>query len=259
MDIFSVAVDAAKLAGKLVGAGFNHVKRIEYKGGNTADIVTNVDKEAERLIRAHIAKEFPDHTIEGEEFGLEQRPSRYSWIIDPIDGTTNFSRGLAAFGISIGVLEDGVPIVGVVYNPVNEELYAAERGKGATVNGVPIHVSDTQTIEKAFVVASWWSRDPKYKKRGIDAFVRFAQVAGKMRSLNGTVFDLCKVASGAFDLDTCDTSFLDIAASIVILKEAGGIMTDLEGMPVDSADRSVRRFVAANQTLHTAALLLLNA
>jgi len=245
-----IAIKAALEAGKIIKKGFNNVKEIKFKNNNINDIVTNVDIEAEKKIISIIKNKFPKHNIYSEEKGNLKSASEYLWLIDPIDGTTNFSLGIPCFGTSIALLKNNKTILGIVHNPVTEETYIAERNKGAFLNNKKIKVSSISILNNAFIAVSWWSRDKNYRNKGINTFKKIAQIARKIRSINGTVFDLSKVASGNFDADICDTTFLDIAAAKLIIEEAGGKVTDSRGKDIEADINKIVKIVAANPILH---------
>lgn len=244
------AKKAALESGKIVKRGFNNIGEIRFKKDNLNNVVTNIDLESENKIIAVIKKRFPDHNIYSEEIGNLKGKSDYLWIVDPLDGTTNYSLGIPCFGISIALLKKKEIILGVIYFPLTNEIYAAEKGKGARLNNKKIYVSKTNKLKKAMVAAAWWSRNITHKKRGIKVFEKIALKARKVRSINTTVFDLCRVASGQFDADICETTFLDTAAAILIIKEAGGKITDHKNQEIKPEVKRVVRIVAANKILH---------
>jgi myo-inositol-1(or 4)-monophosphatase len=225
---FDVAVEAAREAGAVLLAEHSRPQKISYKGD--VDLVTETDKKAESLIVGRLRLEFPDHRIVAEEGGTgAAAASRYEWHIDPLDGTTNFAHGYPCFAVSIGLLEDGKPLLGIVFNPVSNEMFSAVRGEGAFLNAKPIHVSVIQKMETSLVATGF----PAHKRGdvgNIHYYWHFTLHSHGVRRDGSAALDLCSVASGRFEafwefgLKSWDT-----AAGILIVTEAGGRVTNLKG------------------------------
>lgn len=241
-----VAITTAQEAGKIFKANFGKPKHIKHKGGNARNFVTEVDVRIEKLIREAIAKKFPEDKIIGEELGWEKRITEKNkiWILDPIDGTNNFIQGAPACCISIAVWDHRGPLVGVIYNPITHELYSAQRGKGAFLNGNKINVSGTSKLIDAYGGAGW----SESRENGFNLLSTLLYKAGKLRAFGTTALQLCYVASGTYDFYVVADMFIwDIAAAILIITEAGGTVTGWNNKPVGLQTHNL---VASNKKLH---------
>ena len=225
------------------GSGF----RVSKKG--TTDLVTEVDLECERMCRAVLAERFPAHDVLAEEEGVGQRSgSRWRWVFDPLDGTTNYAHGLPIFSASLGLEIDGRTEVGAVYDPSRRELFTAERGRGAALNGNPLKVSDTETLIDSLLVTGF----PYGALRGssdlVDLFGSFLQQARAVRRLGSAALDLCYVATGRFEAFwEQHLRPWDVCAGVLIVEEAGGRVTGMDGRPFDP---TAGHLVASNGALH---------
>jgi myo-inositol-1(or 4)-monophosphatase len=225
-----VALEAAREAGSVLLAEHSRPQKISYKGD--VDLVTETDKRSESIIVGRLRREFPDHRVVAEEGSAgASTPSRYEWHVDPLDGTTNFAHGYPCFAVSIGLLQDGEPVVGVVFNPVSDELFAAKRGTGAHLNGQPIHVSRIQKLATSLVATGF----PVHKRGdtgNIHYYWQFTLRSHGVRRDGSAALDLCSVACGRFEafwefgLKSWDTT-----AGILLVTEAGGTVSDLSGAP----------------------------
>jgi myo-inositol-1(or 4)-monophosphatase len=231
MDKFlQVALEAAHEAGAVLLAEHSRPQKISYKGD--VDLVTETDKRSEALIVGRLRREFPEHRIVAEEGSSgASAASRYEWHVDPLDGTTNFAHGYPCFAVSIGLLQDGEPVVGVVFNPVSDELFSAARGGGAFLNGKPIHVSTIEKLSTSLVATGF----PVHKRGdtgNIHYYWQFTLRSHGVRRDGSAALDLCSVACGRFEgfwefgLKSWDT-----AAGTLLVTEAGGKVTDLSGGP----------------------------
>lgn len=240
------AVAAAEAAGEVLRDGFGRQHRIEYKG--EADLVTEADEETERKIGEVLRKAFPDYGMLTEEGGETEGQGDARWIVDPLDGTTNYAHGVPFFCTSIALERAGEVVVGVVHDPMAKETYAAERGCGATLNGEPIGVSGTGEPARALLGTSFADR-PEELEAGLDLFGRFAGLVRGMRRLGSGALDLCYVAAGR--LDGCyeqGFSAWDVAAGVLIVEEAGGNVTDYRGSRIDP--EGSEGLVASNGSLY---------
>lgn len=229
------AINAAKEASKISLKYFNKSKKISYKKGN--EIVTNADKESEKKIIEIILSKFPKHNIWGEEGGESNKKSDYRWVIDPIDGTFVYSRGIETFGISISLEHKGEPIVGVNYFPALKKLYFAEKGKGAYLNNKRIHVSKKNNIKPLYMICTEMARHPKltkkFRKKIIDRKLH-------VKDFGSTELHLSMVADGK-----ADAAFSygikpgDISAGMILIREAGGSVINLKGKKAISSDKKV--------------------
>ncbi len=246
-----VAIAAAYEAGKLMLGWRNKFPpgpaALNYKGPK--DVVTEVDGRAEEIIIGHIRRSFPDHDILAEEGGARSGGgnSPFIWIIDPLDGTANYAADLATSCVSIAVAENEQTILGVVYNPFRDELFVAEAGQGATLNGQPIQVAPTASLDKALVCFDLGYNEEKAVRQLKEATFIRPQVRS-MRILGSAVLGLVYVAVGRFDLFYHQSlSPWDLAAALLILQEAGATITDREGQPAHYNQPSI---IAASPTIH---------
>ncbi len=228
-DLLLVATEAAKAAGGLLLDYARSGFRVEHKA--SINLVTDADRAAEQCIIDHIRRSFPTHRTLAEERGLDDQPSsRYQWIIDPLDGTTNFAHGFPVYAVSIGVECDARGLIGVVYDPTRDELFTAQAGQSAHVNGQPISVSDTNLLDRALVVTGFGYNIRDTPNNNLDHFARFALKAQGVRRTGSAALDLCYVAAGRFDgFWEVTLNPWDMAAGVVILGAAGGHVTDLRG------------------------------
>jgi myo-inositol-1(or 4)-monophosphatase len=241
-----VAVDAAREAGATLRAEFDRPKKISYKG--EVDIVTESDKRSESIILSKLRNHFPNHAIIAEEGGRGAADgAKYCWHVDPLDGTTNFAHAYPCFAVSIGLVEDGQPLVGVVLNPINNELFTALRGEGAYLDHKRIHVSPIGKLATS-LVSTGFPTHQRANNRNIYYYWEFTMRSHGVRRDGSAALDLCSVACGRFDgfwefgLNSWDTT-----AGMLIVKEAGGTVTNLEGLPYQPGDRSI---LATNGHIH---------
>jgi myo-inositol-1(or 4)-monophosphatase len=222
--------------------------RIDKKGA--IDLVTEVDLECERMCRDILGERFPDHAILAEEFGGTSlaTPAKYRWIFDPVDGTTNYAHGLPIFCASLGLEIDGERAVAAIYDPSRKELFTAERGQGAFLNGRRLQVSDTQVLLDALLVTGFPYDMHKQTGDLIELFGHFLKSARAVRRLGSAALDLCYVAAGRFDAFwEQHLKPWDVAAGALIVEEAGGRITGMNGEPFDPA---AAHLVASNGQLH---------
>ena len=213
-----------------------------YKGGfyDPANVVTEADPAAEAAIRKIIKDRFPDHSIQGEELGEENKNSEYLWSIDPLDGTGNFARGMPLFGISVGLLKNDEPIIGVLNFPALELIVHAEKGKGAFANGQRIRVSD-RPLNKAtyfgrgFYYGKWWTE------------MSVARRVGNLKIIDTSAYEFAQIARGNGELYICPTVLHDVAAGVVITREAGGRVTGYDGTEWTPKSKGT---VASNGIIH---------
>jgi myo-inositol-1(or 4)-monophosphatase len=247
----TTAIEAVVLAGDLQMAKFGTHLQIDKKG--TIDLVTEVDVAVERAFRTMMGERFPDHQILAEEMGgAAAAPAGPCWVFDPIDGTTNYAHGLPIFCASLALEIDGVPEVAAVYDPNRKELFTAERGGGAFLNGVPLHVSSAEQLVDAMLVTGFPYDVHSRVEEIVGLFARFVGQARAVRRLGSAAIDLCWVAAGRMDAFwESDLKPWDIAGGALILAEAGGRLTNLDGQPFTSRGGQV---LATNGQLHEAML-----
>ncbi len=224
-------------------------ERISHKG--EIDLVTEADLESERHIVARIRETFPGHTICSEEETFDEEGSHH-WIIDPLDGTTNFAHSLPLFAVSIAYVEGGRIHCGGVYAPRLEEFFFAEDGKGAFLNGNPIRVSDRQSLRDCVLATGFYYDRRTVKDNNVDAFCRFILEVQGLRRMGVAAIDLSYVACGRLDgFWEPHLKPHDVAAGALIVKEAGGLVTDYLG---GNDFMNLRRIVASNSQIHGAML-----
>ncbi|MBD3426256.1 MAG: inositol monophosphatase [Candidatus Omnitrophica bacterium] len=251
--IKEVAENVAKEAGEYVLKHMGRLKEVSHKSGIN-DLVTDVDKGSEKIIISRIKNEFPEHSILAEESGEEDAGSVFRWVIDPLDGTTNYTHSFPFFCVSIGVLYGKKVIAGVVYDPSRDELFTAIDGSGAFLNGMPIKVSGAQAVKDS-LIATGFAYNIQTKKENVSYFGRMLQHAQAVRRAGSAALDLCYVACGIFDgfwemgLHPWDT-----AAGQLMVTEAGGKVTNMSGEMFDIFQNSV---VATNASIHSEVIELL--
>ena len=230
--------------------------RVDKKG--TIDLVTEVDLECERMCRAVLGERFPDHEILAEEFGgAQEARSRFRWVFDPVDGTTNYAHGLPIFCASLGLEIDGERAVVAIYDPSRRELFTAERGQGAYLNGVAIKTSATGTLIDGLLVTGFPYDMHKQGPELIEMFAAFMKRARAVRRLGSAALDLCYVAAGRFDAFwEQHLKPWDVAAGALIVEEAGGRITGMGGEPFAL---SMPHLVASNGHLHDQLLAVIGA
>jgi myo-inositol-1(or 4)-monophosphatase len=241
------ALSAAKEAGEVLRKGFGWQHSVRYKG--EVDLVTEVDEQAEQVIREILLGAFPAYGMLAEEGGALVGEEDARWIVDPLDGTTNYAHQLPIFCVSIALERSGEVVLGVVHDPIREETYVAERGGGATLNDEPIKVSNTEELIQA-LIATGFPYDRAEMPEAIELFGRFTATTQGMRRLGSAALDLCYVASGRLD-GYYERGIWpwDLAAGALILEEAGGKVTDYRGGILNLEGREI---VASNGALHAA-------
>jgi myo-inositol-1(or 4)-monophosphatase len=240
-----VAVAAAQEGGRVLMEEFARPVHISYKGD--ADLVTQADKRSEKLVVERLRREFPSHAVVAEEGGGRESDSPFRWHVDPLDGTTNFAHHFPAFAVSIGLEENGELVVGVVFNPANGELFTAERGQGARLNGQPIHVSQAHRLAVS-LLGTGFPTHKRTENPNIHYYWQFTLASHGVRRVGAAALDLCSVACGRLDgfwefgLKSWDT-----AAGTLLIREAGGRVTDFSGKPFVPGERVC---LASNGLIH---------
>ena len=225
----TIAVRAARKAGDFIIRESDKIRSVQSKSQN--DYVTNVDEAAERLIIDTISHSYADHAFLGEESG-QSGESDYQWIIDPIDGTTNFIRKVPHWAISIACRYKGKTEVGVVYDPLREELFTAVRGRGAQFNGKRIRVSNTKGLEHSLLATGFPFRNKQKLDEYMKIFSKLYPHCADMRRAGSAALDLAYVAAGIIDgFWDFGLSDWDIAAGTLLIEEAGGMISDIKGNP----------------------------
>lgn len=240
-----IAIEAALKSGYLIKSYVGKAYGISYKGGD--NIVTDVDKKSEELIIKKILSAFGDHSILSEESAPRLGSSGYRWIIDPLDGTTNFAHAFPFFSVSIALEYNGRVILGVVYDPMREELFCAESGRGARLNNKKISVSKTKRLSDSFL-ATGFSYGNSKKDKNIGNFKRLLMRSLAIRRAGSAALDLCYVACGRFDgYWEMYLKPWDSAAGMVIIEEAGGSVTKFDNSEYSPYDE---KLLATNSLIH---------
>lgn len=223
-DILQMVEGIARQAGAVVMDGYGNVRQIQQKGA--IDLVTEYDKRSEEVILSFIEQEFPEHAILAEESGHHKTISEYQWVIDPLDGTTNFAHGIPIFSVSIALLRNNIPVAGVVYDPLRNEMFSAESGRGATLNGRPIRVSSRTDLGQA-VISTGFPYDVRTNPRNnLAHFIQFQLRSQAVRHLGSAALDCTWTAMGRLDgYWEFGVKLWDIGAGTLIVREAGGRVT----------------------------------
>ena len=246
--MLNVAREAALEAGKFLKFNLGKVKHIERKQGQEINLVTEIDKESEAIIIRKIRQHYPSHDILAEESGGHNMESEYRWIIDPLDGTTNYTHSLPIFCVSIGVAQNGTVVAGAIYNPSTDEMFTAEKGGGAFLNGKKIHVSSNDSLINSLLVTGFPYNVKENPDHVVEHFVNLLMKGQGVRRLGSAALDLAYVAAGR--LDGYWEVFLnpwDKAAGILLVQEAGGVVTDFKNNPGNIYEPST---LATNGKIH---------
>lgn len=224
------AIEASRLAGEAIRHYANQVNKLDVEKKAQNDFVSKVDREAETLVVRLLQRAYPDHAFVGEEGGKQGVESDYEWIIDPLDGTTNFLYGIPQYAVSIALKHKGRLMVGVVYDPLRDETFAASRGDGATLNGRRIRVSERTNLQNALLGTGI----PFRTNQNLDLYLQSMKVllpeTAGVRRMGSAALDLAYVASGRFDgFWEFGLHEWDIAAGVLLIQEAGGLISDMRG------------------------------
>ncbi len=245
MNDLELAIAAAAEGAEIVRNGFGVHKVVEQKG--RLDPVTEIDRAAEKAIVDLLTTHRPDDGLLGEE-GSERKSTGRRWIIDPLDGTVNFVHGIPHVGVSVALYDGDTPLVGVIHDPIRDDIFAAVLGNGATYNGDPMEVSAVSELHKSVMVTGFpYDHDEHGAAYASVVGTVLEQVNG-VRRLGSAALDFAWLAAGRFDgYWECNLGAWDMAAGVLLVTEAGGIVTDAIGGP---ARPGVRHIVAANPHLH---------
>lgn len=253
--MLTVAIEAAKEAGKFLKYNVGRVKNIERKQGEERNLVSEIDKGSEERIIGIIRRHYPNHAILAEESGASAASSDYRWVIDPLDGTTNFLHGVPIFCVTIAVEYKGEIVAGVVYDPNLDELFTAEKGSGAYLNGRRLSVSTTSRLIESLLVTGFPYDIAENPQNAIGHFVNFLVEARGIRRLGSAALDLSYVAAGRFDgFWEVNLNPWDMAAGMLFVREAGGRVTDFTG---EESTIYKNRVLASNGRIHDAMLAVL--
>ncbi len=245
-NIPRIAREAAQAGGAILMKYYGKVKAIEHKGD--IDLVTEADHESERCIVSMIKDAYPHHRILAEESGDSGDASSYTWIVDPLDGTTNYAHGYPCFCVSIAIEYEEKVIHGVIYDPVRKELFTAEKGKGAYLNGTSINVSPTQELNNSLLCTGFPYDVRDNMESNLHLFRSFLMHAQAVRRDGSAALDLCYTAAGRFDgFWEQKLHPWDVAAGSLILREAGGELSSYQGEPFSIY---IPEILASNGVLH---------
>jgi myo-inositol-1(or 4)-monophosphatase len=243
--VAEVAAEAARAGGQILRESYGRVQSVQFKG--MVDLVTEVDVRAEQTIVVRLRDRFPTHQILAEEGSVGGDDPRHRWIVDPLDGTTNFAHGLRVFSVSVGYERDGKLAAGAVYDPCQDELFLASAGGGATVNGQPLRVSETDTLLRA-LLGTGFPYDRALMPVALRQFGALSMQVQAVRRVGSAALDCCWVAAGRFDgyWENVVKPW-DVAAGALIALEAGATLTDVHGHPFKIDSGSI---LVANPKLH---------
>lgn len=252
-DILELTETIARKAGAILREGYGNVHHIEQKG--VINLVTEFDKQSEEIILSAIQREFPDHAILAEESGRNQTISEYQWVVDPLDGTTNFAHGIPHFAVTIALYKNNSPIVGVTYDPLRNEMFSAESGCGAMLNNHPVHASHRTNLAQA-VISTNFPYDLRTNSRNnLAQFTQFQLRTRAVRHLASSALDCAWTAMGRFDgYWEFGVQPWDIGAGVLLVREAGGRVTLING---DEYRLSNDTIVVSNGWLHEQILRVL--
>ncbi|PYO15491.1 MAG: inositol monophosphatase [Candidatus Rokuibacteriota bacterium] len=249
-----VAIDAAQAAGQLLKRELSGSRRIAYKGSPT-NLVTEMDARVEELIVGRLAAAFPDDAVLAEERGASAGRSGRRWIIDPLDGTTNYAHGFPAFGVSIALQSAARVELGVIYDPNLDELFVAERGRGTTVNDQALAVSTTATLDESLLATGFPYNIREGGDNNLKEYAAFSVRARAVRRMGSAVLYLAWLATGRLDgYWELRLGPWDVAAGSLMVEEAGGRITNLSG---GALDLDAPALVATNGRIHSAVLEVL--
>ena len=244
--MLETAIRAAREAGRLLLAGSRREIQVDRIGRR--DVKLAMDRKAEEAILRILRKKFPGHAVLSEECGRVGPKSEYRWVIDPLDGTVNYSRRIPLWGTSIGLMRGGEEILGVIFDPVRDELFCAEKGSGAFLNGKRIRVNERDDLKSAIIAYGFSARED-YLKRGLAIADRLARKASKVRAVGSAALHLAWVACGRMDgFFEVGLHPWDVAAGVAIIREAGG---EVSSRPLPGG---ILNFVCSNGRIHSALL-----
>jgi myo-inositol-1(or 4)-monophosphatase len=242
-----VAVEAARRAGALLATRDGRPLRVARKS-SSINLVTEMDRRAECLIVELLRSHFPDHSILAEESGLAEACAGYRWVIDPLDGTTNYVHGLPLYGVSIALEAEGEIVLGVVYDPNRRECFVAERGRGATLDGRPMRVSATATLDESLLATGFPYDIRETARTNLPEHAAFSRRCQVVRELGSAALSLAAVAAGRLDgYWELSLGPWDLAAGALLVVEAGGRVSAPGGEPIDWSRPDV---VASNGVIH---------
>lgn len=250
-SFLETAAEIAREAGAIVTSYGERKIGFDLKGEH--DLVTEADRASERLIVERLRSHFPTHSIVAEEGGGNEGPSEYRWYVDPLDGTTNFAHGFPAYNVTMALERSGELIAGVIFDPLRNEMFTAEHGSGAYLNQHPIHVSKAPRIDASLVATGFPSRK-RHLNVNVHFYYQLAMLSHGVRRAGSAALDLAYVACGRLDAFwEFGLNPWDIAAGVLMIREAGGICSDMHGGPLKMRGPHI---LADNALLHGEILTL---
>src|SRR5580658_9868371 len=244
-EFLETAAGIAREAGALIASYHSRGIGFELKGDY--DLVTEADRASERLIVERLRNHFPTHSVVAEEGGGQEGTSDYRWYVDPLDGTTNFAHGFPMFNVTLALEHAGELIAGVIYHPIHEEMFTAERGGGAYLNNRRIRVSKAARVHDALVATGFPSRK-RHENVNVHFYYQLAMMSHGVRRAGAAALDLAYVACGRLDFFwEFQLNPWDVAAGCLLVREAGGLCTDMQGAPLDLRGPHI---LADNTALH---------
>ena len=235
----------ARQAGQILSDGYEKDHQVKYKG--VIDLVTEIDRQSEAFLVGEVQQRFPGHRILAEEGGTFAGDEEHLWLIDPLDGTVNYAHGVPVFCVSIAYAYRKQVTLAAVYDPLRDELFTAERGQGAWLNGRALRVSQVQELQRSLLVTGFPYDTWNTPRNNFDYFTKLAKMTQGVRRLGSAALDLCYVAAGRFDgYWELSVKPWDVAAAGLIASEAGAIVTGVDGEP-----DALQSVLAANPILHT--------
>jgi len=247
-----ISIECVKESGKLLMANINKIKKVSFKA--KSDIVTEIDMQSEKLMIEKISTNFPDHNILSEESGFENHHSEYIWVMDPIDGTMNYYHSSSPFRVALCLIHNQQPLISAIYNPAKDDLYFSEYNKGATLNNKRIDVNNNFDLKNSIIMTHISSKKDA-RARTILALESIFQKTLHMRMFGSGLTAMSYIASGKFDVFfNVKTYPWDILPGALLVSEAGGVVTDINGNKITNQSTSV---LATNGKVHSQMLKLL--
>ena len=227
----NVLVKATRKAAKTLIRDFGEIEKLQVSLKGPGDFVTMSDKKVEKILIDELQKARPDYSILSEEVGYIEKSEEFKWVIDPIDGTANFLHGIPHFAISIGLEKNKEIICGIIYDPIKDEMFIAEKGNGSYLNNQRIRVSSRSKLNDCMVVTGGPKRSSNDREKVLEEYKKFSSTVDvPVRKMGSAALDMAYVAAGRFDgFWQRNLNYWDIAAGIIIVKEAGGFVTDFSG------------------------------
>jgi myo-inositol-1(or 4)-monophosphatase len=248
-DYRSVAMSAAKEAGDILTQ--LSTKPLSYHMKTQRDIQAEADLESEKAIKSRIKAAFPSHAVLAEESGKEGGDSEYLWVVDPLDGTINYARGIEEYAVSIALVQNGKIVLGVIYQPALDKMMVAEASKGAYLNDKELKLSGESELSHCLAATDTTSK-LELRRRNFEILINVAGAVRHVRIFGSTALHLARIAQGQLDFYfKTHINYWDAAAGALILQEAGGIITDLDGQPLTSASKDI---LAGTRAIHGQAI-----